>query len=130
MAQFSVNTHRFDPYRNFKFKIKWDNQYVAGLSKCSALKKTTEYILAEVYSQKAPLGTLWEELDRSEQLDIRIARQLVLHHIPFYLRQLGVHKHPRLQDFLNQWNEARYKREEYYKSHEKKEEYDGEAKSS
>lgn len=42
MPQFSVNTHRFDPYRNFKFKIKWDNQYVAGLNKCSALKKTTE----------------------------------------------------------------------------------------
>lgn len=42
MAKFSVNTERFDPYRNFKFKIKWDGQYVAGLSKCSALKKTTE----------------------------------------------------------------------------------------
>jgi len=42
MAKFSVNTERFDPYRNFKFKIKWDNTYVAGLSKCSALKKTTE----------------------------------------------------------------------------------------
>lgn len=42
MAQFSVNSERFDPYRNFKFKIKWDGQYVAGLSKCSALKKTTE----------------------------------------------------------------------------------------
>lgn len=44
MAQFSVNTHRFDPYRNFKFRIKWDNEYVAGLSKCSALKKTTEMV--------------------------------------------------------------------------------------
>lgn len=42
MAKFSVNTHRFDPYRNFKFRVKWDGQYVAGLSKCSALKKTTE----------------------------------------------------------------------------------------
>jgi len=42
MPKFSVNTHRFDPYRNFKFKIKWDNQYVAGLNKCGALKKTTE----------------------------------------------------------------------------------------
>ena len=42
MAQFSVNTHRFDPYRNFKFKVKWDGKYVAGLSKCTALKKTTE----------------------------------------------------------------------------------------
>lgn len=42
MAKFSVNSERYDPYRNFKFRIKWDNQYVAGLSKCSALKKTTE----------------------------------------------------------------------------------------
>jgi phage tail-like protein len=42
MAKFSVNSERFDPYRNFKFKIKWDGNYVAGLSKCSALKKTTE----------------------------------------------------------------------------------------
>lgn len=42
MAKFTVNTHRFDPYRNFKFKVKWDGKYVAGLSKCSALKKTIE----------------------------------------------------------------------------------------
>ena len=42
MARFTVNTYRFDPYRNFKFKIRWDNQYVAGLHKCSALRRTTE----------------------------------------------------------------------------------------
>ena len=42
MAKFTVNTHRFDPYRNFKFKVKVDNQYVAGLSKCTGLKRTTE----------------------------------------------------------------------------------------
>jgi phage tail-like protein len=42
MAQFSVNAHRFDPYRNFKFRIRFGNQYVAGVNKCSALKKTTE----------------------------------------------------------------------------------------
>lgn len=42
MARFSVNTHRFDPYRNFKFRVKVDNQYVAGLSKCTALKRSTE----------------------------------------------------------------------------------------
>jgi phage tail-like protein len=42
MAKFVVNSHRFDPYRNFKFKVKWDGQYVAGLSKCGALKRTTE----------------------------------------------------------------------------------------
>ena len=44
MAKFTVNAKRYDPYRNFKFKIKIDNVYVAGLSKCSALKKTTEMV--------------------------------------------------------------------------------------
>jgi phage tail-like protein len=42
MAQFSVNAQRFDPYKNFKFRIKWDDHYVAGISKVSSLKKTTE----------------------------------------------------------------------------------------
>ena len=44
MATFSVNTTRLDPYKNFKFKVKWDGNYVAGLSKCSALKRTTEVV--------------------------------------------------------------------------------------
>lgn len=44
MAKFSVNTHRFDPYKNFKFRIKWDGRYVAGVSKCSALKRTVEVV--------------------------------------------------------------------------------------
>ena len=44
MAQFSVNATRFDPYKNFKFRVKWDNKYVAGISKVSALKRTTEVV--------------------------------------------------------------------------------------
>ena len=44
MAQFSVNAQRFDPYKNFKFRVKWDGKYVAGISKCSALKRTTEVV--------------------------------------------------------------------------------------
>lgn len=44
MAQFSVNAQRFDPYKNFKFRVKWDGKYVAGVSKCGALKRTTEVV--------------------------------------------------------------------------------------
>jgi len=44
MAQFSVNATRFDPYKNFKFRLKWDGRYVAGISKCSALKRSTEVV--------------------------------------------------------------------------------------
>jgi len=44
MAQFSVNTNRFDPYKNYKFRLKWEGRYVAGVSKASALKRTTEIV--------------------------------------------------------------------------------------
>jgi phage tail-like protein len=44
MAEFTVNAQRFDPYKNFKFRIKWDGRYVAGVSKMSALKRTTEVV--------------------------------------------------------------------------------------
>ena len=42
--QFSVNPQRFDPYKNFKFRVKWDGKFVAGVSKVGALKRTTEMI--------------------------------------------------------------------------------------
>jgi len=44
MAQFSVNAQRIDPYKNFKFRVKWDGRYVAGVSKVSGLKRTTEVV--------------------------------------------------------------------------------------
>lgn len=44
MAEFVVNTSRFDPYKNFKFRVRWDGRYVAGISKVSALKRTTEVV--------------------------------------------------------------------------------------
>src|SRR5215207_5460444 len=44
MAQFTVNASRFDPYKNFKFRVKWDGKYVAGVSKVGSLKRTTEVV--------------------------------------------------------------------------------------
>lgn len=46
MAQFTVNTTRIDPYKNFKFLVRFDgsNEPVAGVSKVSALKRTTEVV--------------------------------------------------------------------------------------
>jgi phage tail-like protein len=44
MAQFTVNPQRFDPYKNFKFRVRWDGRYVAGVSKVGALKRTTEVV--------------------------------------------------------------------------------------
>ncbi|HKX90972.1 MAG TPA: phage tail protein [Sphingomicrobium sp.] len=44
MAGFVINANRFDPYKNFRFRLKWEGKYVAGISKVSALKRTTEVV--------------------------------------------------------------------------------------
>ena len=67
MAQFTVNARRVDPYKNFKFRVKWDGRYVAGLSKCSALKRTTEVVEHRVggdpsTSHKSPGRTKYEAI--------------------------------------------------------------------
>ena len=67
MAQFSVNAQRFDPYKNFKFRVKWDGRYVAGISKVSGLKRTTEVVKHREggdpsSSRKSPGRTEYEAL--------------------------------------------------------------------
>ena len=44
MPQFSVNATRFDPYKNFKFRVKWDGRDVAGITRVSGLRRRTDVI--------------------------------------------------------------------------------------
>ena len=71
MAEFTVNARRFDPYKNFKFRVKWDGKYVAGISKVSSLKRTTEAVehrdgADPSHSRKSPGKTKYDPvtLDR------------------------------------------------------------------
>ena len=41
---FVKNAKRVDPYKSFKFRVKWDGKTVLGVSKVSALKRTTEVV--------------------------------------------------------------------------------------
>ncbi len=41
---FIKNAKRFDPYKNFKFRLLWDDKPVMGISKVGALKRTTEVV--------------------------------------------------------------------------------------
>lgn len=45
VSQFTVNPQRFDPYKNFKFRLKWDGRYVAGVSHVSELRRVTEVVM-------------------------------------------------------------------------------------
>ena len=81
MAQFSVNPQRFDPYKNFKFRVKWDGKYVAGVSKVSGLKRTTEVIKHREggdpsSSRKSPGRTEYEAitLERGVTHDVEFER--------------------------------------------------------
>jgi phage tail-like protein len=44
MAQFTVNPYRLDPYKQFKFRVKWDGRYIPGISKVSGLRRVTEVV--------------------------------------------------------------------------------------
>ena len=81
MAQFSVNASRFDPYKNFKFRVKWDGRYVAGISKVGALKRSTELVEHREggdpsTSRKSPGRTKFEAitLERGVTHDIEFER--------------------------------------------------------
>lgn len=45
MVIFNVNSHRFDPYKNFKFRVKWDGQYIPGVSRISPLTRITDTVI-------------------------------------------------------------------------------------
>jgi len=42
--EFSINTHRFDPYQRFKFRVKWDGKYIPGITHISGLNRETEVL--------------------------------------------------------------------------------------
>ena len=44
MASFPVESTRIDPYKNFRFRVKWDGRYVAAVSQVSALTRTSEVV--------------------------------------------------------------------------------------
>ena len=67
MARMTPATNRFDPYRNYRFKIKWDGSYVAGVSKMRALKRSTEIVEwreagENVTSRKLPGKTKYDDV--------------------------------------------------------------------
>jgi len=81
MTTFNVSTYRLDPYKNFKFRVKWDGRYVAGVSKVGSLKRTTEVVKHRdggdpSTSRKSPGRTEYEAitLERGVTHDVEFER--------------------------------------------------------
>lgn len=71
MAEFTVNPTRVDPYKNFKFRVKWDGKYVAGISKVSALKRMTEVVK---HRDGGNLSTSYKSPGRTEYEPVTLER--------------------------------------------------------
>ena len=100
MAQFSVNPSRFDPYKNFKFRVKWDGRYVAGVSKVSSIKRTTEVVKHRdggdpSTSRKSPGRTEYEPITLERMLGWDVLQRILS---TYYTRY--AFKHPTPSDFF------------------------------
>jgi phage tail-like protein len=73
MAPFPANQMRFDPHKNFKFRVKWDGQYIAGISKVGALSRTSE---VEEHRQGSDPGKSRKSPGRTEYDAITLERGL------------------------------------------------------
>jgi phage tail-like protein len=83
MPEFSVNKHRYDPYKNFKFKVRFKDKtdYIAGVSKVTGLKRKTEVVTHRVgsdpsTSRKSPGRTEYDAvtLERGVTHDVDFER--------------------------------------------------------
>jgi phage tail-like protein len=67
MTQFAVNAGRFDPYKDFKFRVKWDGRHVPGVSYVSPLRRITEVVTHRdggelSTSRRSPGRTMFEPI--------------------------------------------------------------------
>jgi hypothetical protein len=78
------------------------------------LRKTCECILREAYNQQAPnLGVLWETLEKSNQLELAVARGLILDRLPYDLRNLSsAKKNPALSKWQSNFKKLESSRAE------------------
>lgn len=49
------NAQRLTPYANFRFRVKWDDTYVLGVSKVSGLSRSTEVIRHREGGEPSPI---------------------------------------------------------------------------
>ncbi len=76
------------------------------------LRAAAEQLYATFYNQKKPdLSRLWKQLDRSNQLEIDVARNMILEFLPWYLRQLSL-EGAELKKALRRWDTQRLRVEE------------------
>ncbi|MDP2856999.1 MAG: hypothetical protein Q8P50_03370 [Bacillota bacterium] len=102
-----------DPLWGFRLRLRKVDTQQHGERLSALIKETTRLVLQDVYQQVPPnFEKVWEELEKTGQLSLKVAQELILGHLAFYLRQLGVHHDEKLGPLVQRWDEARYRKEE------------------
>jgi phage tail-like protein len=114
MAEFTVNPLRFDPYKNFKFRVKWGGNYVAGVNKVGGLTRTTEVVTYREggdpsMERKSPGQTKYEAITLERGITQDLAFEQWANKVWNYSSTLGTEVS--LQDFrkdiiIEMYNEA------------------------
>ena len=67
MSDQAIQLLNLDPYNNYSFRLKWDGRYVAGVTRVTALRRTTEVVKHNEgsnhgHSSKSPGRTEYEAI--------------------------------------------------------------------
>ena len=85
-----VNHSFYSQYRVRFYLKKLDFNNFSENELLQILQRSSEFILTTIYEQKIDLNNVWTDLGESDQLDIEIARSLILDELPANLRQLSL----------------------------------------
>jgi len=102
--QFKTNSYRYDPYKNYRFKVKWDNNYIAGVSKVSVLKRSTEVVKHRAGGDPSvirlsPGQTSYEAITLEEGVTHDIAFEQWANKVWDYKNSTGTNPDVSLKDF-------------------------------
>ena len=93
----SIPNHLFSGIRwigGYRFEIKFrtlDPNMFTHEDLSKLLQTSAELLYSKLYNQKkVSFDALWQELDKSNQLDIRVTRKLIISDIPLYLQQISL----------------------------------------
>ena len=91
---FQATALKYDPYRKFKFLVKWDNKVVAAVQKVSSISKMVEPIEWRTggdsnFSAKVPGMTKWEPITLERGLSADTAFQAWMNQVNTYTKAGG-----------------------------------------
>ncbi|MBD2510109.1 DUF3883 domain-containing protein [Nostoc muscorum FACHB-395] len=113
----SIFVNQLDPYTNKLVLSSIDISQYNREELSNLLKDAARDLIQNVYQVtdvNESLDSVWKSLTKSEQIDVPVARNVILENVPFILKFLNVHRQDQqIQEILLELDKALSQREEY-----------------